>query len=229
MTRMKIGRNQHVRIIGLHGANGAGKDTVADYLVEAYGFRKLPMPVGIYQVAAGALHLTAGQLLRLKDNNASVKIGDIAPDFGQEALFYNLPSIADEDRNIHVRDLLRLVGDNGRRLHPEFWVTKFDQTLTAMLAKGPNKFVVPSVRMTATGDNERDYLDTLREAGAHVEVWHVWRSENPPADGPHITDSVLPFRTGERLLINGSDVDTLRTGVSLMVQGNVIVNTTKRT
>lgn len=214
-----------VTVVGIHGANNAGKDTVADYLVEAYGFKKLSMAIGLYEYTARALGMPGvDALLAAKDALAQVTVPNPALSEGA------FGDTVHAGRLYSIRELLRIAGDHVRSHDKYAWIKQFDKKLHAIITEarlsGHSRVavVVPSVRTQVEGDLEREYLYQLRDAGARVELWHVWRDSTPPQDGPHITDTVFRLQTGDKLIINNGSVDELGTGVTLLLQGNGIVN-----
>jgi hypothetical protein len=78
--------------------------------------------------------------------------------------------------------------------------------------------VVEGVRF----ENEVDWIRSL-----NGQVWHIERPDAPSIGDAvnHVSASKLEMRTGDKLIINGSTLERLYTGVTLALQGNDIVNT----
>lgn len=102
-------------LIALCGPIGAGKDTVADYLSDKYGYTKVGFSDPVYQALWAlnpVVNLTDGTYRRLQD---------VVMDMGWETAKRSIPEI---------RRLLRHVGtEAGRDIHGEdCWVRRMEQT-----------------------------------------------------------------------------------------------------
>jgi len=78
--------------------------------------------------------------------------------------------------------------------------------------------VVSGVRF----ENERQFIKDWFGV-----IWHVWRKDLPKIDGQagHCSETPFEFRTGDKLIMNYGTIPLLHTGVTLLLQGNGIVNT----
>lgn len=63
-------------IIGLTGQMQVGKDTVADYLVENYGFKKVGFAEKMYEAVCGLMGITEDEALRWKHEDKKVVVVD---------------------------------------------------------------------------------------------------------------------------------------------------------
>lgn len=63
-------------IIGLTGKMGSGKDTIADYLVEKYNFRKVGFSDELYAAVCGLFDIDLEDAFRFKEDGTKIVIAD---------------------------------------------------------------------------------------------------------------------------------------------------------
>mgnify|MGYP001594321964 FL=1 len=121
-------------ILGLAGPAGAGKDTGADYLVEAYGFVKFAFSDALYAEVQQAFRLEDQSLLRDRATKDMPEIRLTARQC-EDPVFEQILLGAAEDRSPPVgewgehefspRDVLQIWGTEYRRAQdPDYWVKK---------------------------------------------------------------------------------------------------------
>lgn len=182
-------------IIGLTGKKQAGKDTVADYLVENYGFTKIGFADQLYEAVCVLFDITREQADRWKVDGASV----------YWAYKHQWPSVT-LTNPLSMREILQRFGTEvGREVFGEhFWVERFIERYFDKLSEeafGQAKFVVRDVRF----NNE---ALALNELGA--DIWHVSR---PDTDDGDTHESELGIHEGhiKGWLHNDTTIDEFHT------------------
>lgn len=219
-----------MQLIGLAGAPGSGKDTVADYLVEQYGFVKFSFSDALYEeVAAGfdVLKITLHDRA-LKDQPHP----DLCACRCNDRAFFELMVSAAADLGAEYpaeyafspRWVLQHWGTEYRRAQdPDYWTKKtalyIQAFLEVMSEDGVDHpgLVNTSVRFP----NEQKLIHDLGGS-----VWHVHRwadKDEAAASGfasglNHVAEAGLPLLDGDRELFNTGTVEQLGTAVSLLLQ-----------
>lgn len=143
-------------VVGLGGAKRAGKDTVADFLAEHHGFKKVAF--------ADPLKWLLGYMNPMLDNHTSLRVNSGLASFGEEYLKDNFPE---------YRELLVRLGMGVREMYADFWVdTLIDHMKDSFGQLGPDhRWVVTDVRF----DNEADGLREIARLvpTSVVEIWKV--------------------------------------------------------
>lgn len=108
-----------MKLLGIVGKAYSGKDSIADHLIECYGFVKLSLAAPLKAMCALAFDLTTEQV------NGSEK-AVVDPRYGKSP-----------------RDILQFIGTEGfRAVDPDCWV----KLLLRQAEKEPRPVVVPDVR-----------------------------------------------------------------------------------
>ena len=226
-------------ILGLAGPAGVGKDTVADYLVKAYGFVKFAFSDALYAEVQAAYGLPDQSLLRdratkevlteqlclrqCKDADFIACVLQIATEtaWGEEKIYIDVP--------LSPRQVLQWWGTEYRRAQdPHYWLMKNEDWLRRVRAEhlypehAPQHFVNTTVRF----ENEREWIhnggedpgelygaDTQRWSG---NVWHIRRDGIVLVAG-HISETELSVIPPERQLWNNDSVERLHRGVDLLM------------
>lgn len=177
-------------IIGLAGYARSGKDTVADYLVQKYGFTKKsfadPMREALRRLDPA---ITVGELSGVSLSNAVDK-------FGWEALKSLSPD---------VRPLLQRMGTEvGREMFGEdFWVLQALQSVTE------DRVVFSDVRFR----NEAYRIS--RDFGYN---WRIVRPGVVPANGHASENDLDDYRPWDAVIENDKDVDYLYSTVDKLMK-----------
>lgn len=144
-----------MQLIGLKGLKGAGKDAVADYLVERYGFTKLSFARPMKGSAAACLGAGNDPLFfeEMKNNpNARIKL--------------EVDGVTIID--ISVREYLQFFGTQGHRQIPEFGENVWVDMLGFQLTDEDGKYVMPDSRFEneckAIRDNGGTVIQIIRDA-----------------------------------------------------------------
>ena len=254
-------------LIGMSGKAGHGKDAVADYLQETYGFIKFGFADPLYEEVRVAYGLAEEEKQwMLKRENKETPWEKLAlrhctdKDF---VLIMNreFPELED-DAPISPRTVLQVWGTEYRREQdPDYWVMQAKNFLIAFCetrkrkvsndkeaervalefgmerTKRGKKWINPKVPIgteyyeehpglvctNVRFENEADFL--------RANDGCVWRIERPgflqnAERAQHVSENLPTLRSGDKLIINGSTLARLHTGVTLLLQGKVgIVNT----
>ena len=139
--------------IGLCGYGGVGKDEVAKYLVEHYGFVQVSFAAPLRELAA---HINPHFPQLGKTYN------EVVAEVGYDEAKKRYPDI--------VRDYLVKLGEGGRRfISPTIWIDAARER-----AKGHPRVVFSDVRY----DNERKLI--VEELGG--TIWYISRTDCGPAN-----------------------------------------------
>lgn len=210
-------------ILGLSGAAGAGKDTVASYLQDRYGFQIFAFSDSLYREVVDAFGLESEDLLRDRatketptgalslencENPEFVRIvWDILDRSGGICLPHRI-------KHLSPRQVLQWWGTEYRRASdPDYWVKKTADWLAAV----PRLFAYPEqcpqlfVNTTVRFPNERQWI---RDSGG--SVWHVFRRSVAPVN-LHVSETPLEIWPGERELYNNDSLERLHYGIDLMM------------
>lgn len=178
-------------IIGLSGYAQVGKDTVANYLVENYGFVKVsfadPIREALYKL------------------NPYVRIGDMPP----TSLANAVNHMGWEEVKVFssdTRELLQRLGTEvGREMFgKDFWVNQ------AMLrAKEHKNVVFADTRF----ENE---AAAIKENGG--VVWRISKQGHGPVNG-HPSETALDNYAFDRSISNDLRIDDLQRGIKFLIEG----------
>lgn len=140
-------------IIGMSGAAGAGKDTVADFLVANHGFRKFALATKMKEAALAldpivGYHYVAGELHEPVDKVVPIRLSELIDKYG--------PEKAKEHPEVR-RTYQRMGTEVGRNtLWEDMWIRKVFDLVDADF-KGKN-IVISDVRFL----NEARYIGVTR-------------------------------------------------------------------
>lgn len=219
-------------VLGMAGAAGAGKDSVADHLVRAYGFVKFSFSDALYREVAAAYGLESTDMLydrSIKEVRsprfalrccADVEFNDVAikkmdDDHKTRGIgFFHYP----DDIPLSPRWVLQTWGTEFRRAQdPDYLVKKADEWIYDLWTTyqygelRPQLFVNTSVRFP----NEREWIHKFTNGN----VWHVHRDSLDPVHA-HCSETPLLVQVGEREIFNNDSLERLYAGVDLLLQTN---------
>jgi hypothetical protein len=216
-------------LIGLAGAAGSGKDTVADYLVRQYGFVKFSFSDELYREVSEAFNVPIEELQdrnnkdkphpqltahHCKDNTFAELMFDACN--GPNAVVYNKP--------FSPRWVLQHWGTEYRRAQdPDYWTKRAALWVRAFLdvtfedSDRPVGLVNTSVRFP----NEQALIHELGGT-----VWHLRRfadeaehlASGVASELGHVAEQGLPLIDGDRELFNSGTVEQLHTATTLLLQ-----------
>ena len=169
-------------LIGLTGYAQSGKDTLAQELVDNYGFTRVAFADKIRELAY--------------DTNPIVKPGlklqDAVEEMGWEKAKTRIPE---------VRSILQNLGVGGRKIFGEyFWI---EQALRNIPSKYPHgaRIVVTDVRFI----NEADWIKKYENS-------HIWRVKRPNvgAVNSHVSESEMDGYKADQIFNNTGTVEDLK-------------------
>lgn len=273
-----------MQIIGLHGAAGAGKDTVADYLVSQYGFVRFGFADALYDEVSAAFGVSHEELRNRETKelpNPKLTLNKCRDrEFAKiaEGIPPSSPPMYDSidfrDYPLSPRWVLQVWGTEYRRgQDPQYWMNKADmwveaygRTLERVITQADYEEAVDDTLNAMNAERGPDEEFATREEAVDIvdaygpkvgsivldahpgvvitdvrfpneynwlkmyngELWHIQRPGTTPVGVKgHESDKAFPIRTGDKLIINGSSIERLHTGVTLVLQGNSIINTTE--
>lgn len=212
-------------VLGLAGQAGVGKDTVAEYLRDNYGFIMFAFSDNLYREVQEAFGLPDQDLLRNRDtkelpsdrltlqqcsNSEFVTVArKMLVEFNPDS-FNNLDAIP-----MSPRQVMQWWGSEYRRaLDSDYWVKQSHEFVRAMQNAAPYPEQRPQyfVNTTVRFKNERDWIHA---AGGNV--WHI-RREGVASVNAHVSETSLEVLEGERELFNNDTIERLYGGIDLMLR-----------
>lgn len=202
-----------MRLIGLAGPARAGKDTVADYLVGKYGFKKFSFSDRLYEEVAAAFEIDPSELNDpLTKDQPTICLADCL-----DRAFYDVAhkKVCEEVINVagfqvwtgHVspRFLLQTWGTEYRRAQdPDYWIKCAKRWVVRQLTDAlPSLYTVKIVNTSVRYPNEAQWI---RESGGFM--WHVTRDECPVVRA-HSSEIPVPKSVNDVTLKNHSSREAL--------------------
>jgi hypothetical protein len=210
--------------LGLAGAAGSGKDTVADYLVETYGFVKYSFSDALYDEIQKAYSLSDQSLLRDRHTKdvptERLSLLNCKSDEFIGTAVYLVPH---ESHHLHLmplspRQVLQWWGTQFRRAQdPDYWLRRAEGYMgrvwsyAAFPEQSQQLFVNTSVRFP----NEQAWIHGFPCGN----VWHIRRDGLAPVHA-HESEVPLPVAAPERVLWNNDTVERLHYGIDLLLRSN---------
>ncbi|WP_025157197.1 hypothetical protein [Leifsonia aquatica] len=193
------------RFIGLGGHLGAGKDAVADYLVQYHDFTKIGMSDRLLVATLAAnpyIRVTLREALRLRFY--------VWPGFARARTLVSAVGYVDAKTVKDFRHFMQKFGtEAGRDVHGEnVWVDLIAKDIRALLDDGQN-VVLTGVRFP----NEVDMANSIGE------TWYVNRPGHDGSGGGkgHSSESISAAHF-HRLIRNDGSLDDLRRLVSFTLR-----------
>ena len=184
-------------IIGLCGAQGAGKDTVGSILVKEYGFQKLSFASALKDMLAALFswprHLLEGDTEESRDWRETVN------EFWARKI--NIPDFT-------PRKALQLIGTDCLRQHfcADIWVNIVEQKIAELLKVNPNaKIVITDCRF----QNELVMIKKFENS----QIWKIERGSTMPAQAnasAHASETDWQSFPFDLVIHNDGTVDDLR-------------------
>lgn len=209
-------------LIGLTGANGAGKDTVAAALVKHHGFTRLAFGDAIYDETSAAFGLNMRKLTASRDAKESptprlalTECRNI--DFPKYCIMELMKKGVTDDLASHLayrrspREILQWWGDYRRKTDPLYFVRVIDRAIHshAGLDGYPADIVITDIR-------KQDEVDLVRNHGGVVWIVRREASEAEHENDLHPTSQFWKTVTGIEVANNGS-LPTLRASIETLL------------
>lgn len=214
-----------MQLIGLAGRAGSGKDTVADYLVDRYGFVKFSFSDTLYAEVQKAFGLDTQDLLRSRESKEQ-RTGRLSLKLCRDRAFVEMAvgdAIYDdlvpkgehpEDVPLSPRWILQKWGTEYRRAQdPDYWLKQADLFIKAFLSVVDPGETGGLVNTSVRFENEADFIHD--QSGS---VWHIHRASLPTMDNSgHVSEKPVEFVFGiDKEVHNNSTIEKLHTGISLL-------------
>lgn len=221
-------------VLGLAGHAGSGKDTVADYLVERYGFIKFSFSDALYREVATAFGLESEDLLRdraTKEQYTEVlALKNCTDEVFRQVAVQALDEehkrrgiglfIYPEGMGLSPRQILQWWGTEYRRAQdPDYWVNQAEDFIRQMTSFGPYAELRPQyfVNTSVRFPDEREWVHSFAPFGS---VWHLHRDAAIPV-ASHESETPLPVLEGEREIWNNYTIEYLHMGINRLMNSNI--------
>lgn len=180
--------------IGLLGAKRSGKNTVADYLTEKYGYAQLAFADPMRAMAR------AINPIIVNDGLSPCRYADVVDEHGYDLAKELYPE---------VRRFLQVLGTEAVRnvLGKDTWIKHLGQRVEE-LVQSRTPFVVTDVRFP----NEFDTLDW------RAVMWRVYRPGLDSAD-THVSETALDDWDVDTTLINNGSIEDLHARIEDVLHG----------
>lgn len=189
-------------VIGLTGRAGAGKDTVAEILKEAYGHVPVAFASVLRAEVAAAFGVDVASLLHRATKelpSAALAIYKCQDKRFVEAMQQNG---LDVFQNCSPRQILRWWGTEYRReCHShDYWTERLSDTIETLFRAGVKKIAVTDVRFT----NEAHFV---RSIGG--EVWRIERDEAERQAADHASEVEQRLIEADKVIVNNKSLGSL--------------------
>lgn len=196
MTRLE----ERYLLLGLAGRSGAGKDTVADILCEAYQFHRLAfadplraeiatafgVDLSIFANDAKSRRLPALAIDRCTDIDFRAAVGKLGVNFTAPR---------------SPREIMRWWGTEYRRAqHPYYWTRKASDTLHQAMRNGFRRIVITDVRF----QNEADFVHFY-----NGRLWQIKRATADYEPVTHLSEAEIGELQPDVVIDNNRSVSTL--------------------
>lgn len=215
-----------MKLIGLAGPAGVGKDTIADYLVDQYDFTKFSFSDPLYDEVAAAFDIDKALLYNRatkEDPRVVLQYWYCADKTFQNLMFHLL---TDEGHTypmdvwVSPRWVLQRWGTDYRRgQDPAYWTKKADRLIQAYLENAKADPATPRgglVNCSVRFDNERS---TIEDQGG--EIWHVkrddWGKTMEPGQAAYVSEQGLTVLPRDKVIHNNGTIEQLHTATSLLL------------
>lgn len=170
-------------IIGLSGYAQSGKDTVANILVEKYGFIRIAFADPIRELL---YEMDPPVPMGVSSEKHTVGLQNYVDIYGWD----------EAKQNPIVRSMLQNLGVGARKVFGEdFWI---EQALRNVNSE--DKFVVTDVRFPNEADAIRDYEDS--------QVWRIKRP-NVEAVNRHVSETAMDGEKVDQIFLNNGTLEDL--------------------
>lgn len=199
-------------VIGLTGLAGAGKDTVADALVERAGFVKLAFADALREEIEEAYELERGDALLRDRTTKEAPTERLALRWCTDMHFVRAVYAAAAARGTPMtmeamddprspRQILQWWGTEYRReMEPDYWTAVLSTRIATSIGQGQWRLVVTDCRFA----NE---AAMLRRAGG--ELWQVFRPGLRPVEGGHVSQATGDALKPEHFIVNSGSIEGL--------------------
>ena len=219
-------------ILGLAGQAGAGKNEVANYLVQRYGFVEFAFSDALYHEVQQAFGLEDQSLLRDRATkegpcNALRLVWCTDSDFkvvARRAISRDYPNTFGvlDDYELSPRQILQWWGTEYRRAQdPDYWVKRAAEFVAQMHYLPPYPELCPElfVESGTRFKNERVWIRGSDDPAMPFRgnIWHIHRDATDQMTDSHVSAQPLPILPGEREIWNNSTIEELHMAVDMLL------------
>ncbi len=214
-------------IIALSGAKGAGKDTVADYLVDRHGYAKLAFADALRTEISLTCGVSKTVLLDRQLKEAplpGLALANTTESNFLEWWLETTEAYAERAMGTFSADQLTMPrsprwitqrwGDWRRSQDPEYWIAQMQVQIAALPG---TRLVITDVR-TNPAPHQLIEVDFIQHLGGHL--WQIRRpgtiSEAGNTDG-HVTEVPIPVCQVDQVIENASTVAALQQRVESLL------------
>lgn len=189
-------------IVALTGPAGAGKDTVADYMVEHHGYTKMAFADALRDEVGRAFDVSIQLLTHPETKDHPMSALALRRCMNYEFVHHVRQGRNDDPyKPRSPRQILQWWGTDYRRAQePHYWIDVFMTRFVKAHSEGKQRFVVTDVR---TGKE----AELLRELGA--SLWQINRPGFDPQPGAHSTETTGAEFNPDQLLVNSHSITHL--------------------
>lgn len=213
-----------MKLIGLSGPAGVGKDSVADYLVENHGFTKFSFSDALYAEVAAAFGIDVKVLYArdTKEKDMEALQYFYCNDHAfKNVMFEQARALGVKyptDKWFSPRQVLQWWGTEYRRKQdPQYWIKRAELTLQAYLELAVEDPKTPRAGLVNSSVRFPNEVEFIRKWNG--EVWHLTRPgyEMQAAAAAHVAEQGLPVEPGDKVIHNRGTVEQLGTAASLLL------------
>lgn len=215
-----------MKLIGLAGPAGVGKDTLADYLVATYNFTKFSFSDALYDEVAAAFGIDKAALYERSTKEAPTPALQYwhCQDKTFQNLMYHL--LLKEgvtyamDHWCSPRWVLQRWGTDYRRMQdPQYWIKRsalFVEDYLRKVTEDPETIAGGLVNCSVRFENERAFI---KQFGG--EIWHIRRAGAEQSlaanEQSYVSELGLPIAPEDKTVYNHGTIVQLGTAGSLLL------------
>ena len=208
-----------IKLVGLTGLAGSGKDTVANIMATHFGYRKLAFADPLYQELSEAFEVEVADLRRRDCKETDVPYLSLSRCRNKEFVNAILMMLCEKSKRSGVdfdyhkelsawrspRWTLRMWGTDFRRSScNDYWISKLSSQITHLHRAGEFRFAITDVRFWDEAKRVRDFGGV---------IWKVERANSVGVKGEHISEVAGDEFSPEYVVQNNASIRQLQQSV----------------